>query len=327
MPRPVLVVGLSGRNPDTGWNTILDGRSIVARTRSIAEQTTPPGWAIAHAYDELFDQEQLAGIEKIIGEDIVRCSGSTDIAYLVPGPGWIADATVFALSEMIRIEIAPPGQIGSHPPHAQVTDALVFAQAQERAPFDSGSQPLDATVPSVIYNWHGTRVTELASARLDAVYGTKSIPPADRFGSLVLPARDALDAPPSFAALEYITARLRQPDGCPWDRKQTHASMLDDFASEVAEYAEAVRDEDWPHAAEELGDVLLNILMQAQIGAEADHFRVEDVLTSINAKLVRRHPHVFAGVEANSPEEVLAVWNRVKQQEKKSKSSDSVPIP
>jgi tetrapyrrole methylase family protein/MazG family protein len=134
-------------------------------------------------------------------------------------------------------------------------------------------------------------------------------------------ARDPLDASASFSALEYITARLRQPDGCPWDREQTHESLLDDFASEVDEYAEAVRAGDWPHAAEELGDVLLNVMMQAQVGAEAGHFTIEDVLASINAKLVRRHPHVFAGVKAASPEDVLAVWNSVKQQEKTAKAT------
>ncbi|MDQ3548595.1 MAG: hypothetical protein M3439_07215 [Chloroflexota bacterium] len=323
MPRPVLVVGLSGRNPDAGWNALLDGRTIVARTRWIAQESTPPRWTVAHSYDELFEQEQLAGIENIIADDIVRRSDSTDIAYLVPGPGWIGDATVSALSELTSIEIVSPGQIGAHPAHAQVSDALLLAQAQERAPFDSGSQPLDATVPSVIYNWHATRVTELARARLGAVYGVTHLPVPDQFGTLVVPARDVLDGPPSFAALKSITARLRQPDGCPWDRKQTHDSLLDDFASEVAEYAEAVRAGVWPHAAEELGDVLLNILMQTQIGTEADHFRIEDVLTSINAKLVRRHPHVFAGVEANSPEEVHAVWSRVKQQEKASRTTSA----
>lgn len=316
MPQPILVVGLLGRSPDTDWEALLDGRTLVARCHALAEQMTPPGWTILHSYDAFFDQRSLAEIESAIAADIVERANSTDIAYLVPGPGWIGDATVVALGDLTSVEFTSVGLKRSMPAHAQVTDALLLAQAQECAPFDSGSQPLDATVPSLIYNWHGSRVIDLASARLRAVYGTTDLPAADRFGTLQMPARDALDGPPSFAALAYITARLRQPDGCPWDREQTHESMLADFASEVAEYSEAVRSGNWQHAAEELGDVLLNILMQTQIGTEARHFRIEDVLTSINAKLVRRHPHVFAGVEASTPEDVLAVWNRVKQMEK-----------
>ncbi len=122
-------------------------------------------------------------------------------------------------------------------------------------------------------------------------------------------------------------ARLRRDDGCPWDREQTHESLLQDFASEVEEYAEAVRSADWSDAAEELGDVLVNVLMQAQIGTEAGHFSIEDVLTSINAKLVRRHPHVFAGVEAHSPEDVLAVWNSVKSRRRLRGPPEPKPDP
>ena len=320
MPRPILVVGLLGRAPDSDWHALLDGRTLIARTRAVAEMTVPVQWTVARDYDDTFEQQTLAGIETTIAADIARRSASVDIAYLVPGPGWIGDATVAALSQRTKVEIAPSGANRWLPAQVQVVDALLLAQAQERAPFDSGSQPLEATVPSAIYNWHGRRVIELASARLSVIYGTGRLPVDDRSGALLLPARDALDAPPSFAALEYITARLRQPDGCPWDREQTHESLLADFASEVSEYVEAVRARNWSHATEELGDVLLNILMQTQIGAEIGHFRIEDVLASINAKLVRRHPHVFAGVEANSPEDVLAVWNSVKQQEKASRS-------
>jgi NTP pyrophosphatase (non-canonical NTP hydrolase) len=240
----------------------------------------------------------------------------------VPGTGWIGDATVATIDKLTSVKIAVPGVVGALPAHIQVTDALSIAQAQEHAPFDAGSLPLDATVPGVVFNWHGQRVVDLATTRLMTVYGDPRLPDPNRFGTVHVPARDALASPPSFAALASITARLRRPDGCPWDREQTHESLLADFASEVEEYAEAVRSGNWLHAAEELGDVLLNILMQTQIGTEEDHFKLEDVLTSINAKLVRRHPHVFAGVEATSPEDVLAVWNSVKQAERRIQSSD-----
>jgi NTP pyrophosphatase (non-canonical NTP hydrolase) len=304
---------------------LLDGRMILARSGAIAARVLPAGRSIAHAFNDLFEQQQLAGIESRIAEDIARRAETDDIAYVVPGLGWIGDATVSELTELASLTFADSSLGLSLPAHTQVTDALTLAQAQQRTPFDAGSHPLDATVPTVVLNWHGQRIIDLASIRLRTIYGETSLPNSGHSGVLRMPARDQLDAPPSFAALEYITARLRQPDGCPWDREQTHESLLEDFASEVEEYAEAVRSGDWQHAAEELGDVLLNVMMQSQIGVEAGHFSIEDVLTSINAKLVRRHPHVFGAVEATSPEEVLAVWNSVKQQEKSSKvtSQDS----
>lgn len=321
MTRPILVVGAVGRAPDSDWDALLDGRTILARSEAIAARTLPADRSIAHAYDDLFEREYLTGIASIVAEDIAHRSKTDDIAYVVPGFGWIGDATVARLSAITSVTFTAPIVGESLPAHAQVIDALTLAQAQEQAPFDAGSQPLNATVPAVVLNWHGKRVIDLASTRLRSIYGESSLPSVDHAGMLRMPARDALDTPPSFSALEYITARLRQPDGCPWDREQTHESLLEDFASEVEEYAEAVRSGDWSHAAEELGDILLNVVMQAQIGAETNHFSIEDVLTHINAKLVRRHPHVFAGVEANSPDEVLAVWNSVKQQEKASKAT------
>lgn len=313
----ILVVGLHGRGADTEWARLLKGRTVFARSRAIAERVAQVPCSIEHAYDDLFEQ-QLAGVQDTIADDLARRSGQRDIAYLVPGPAWVGDATVAALRERTSVEISATVHELAFPAHVQVTDALLLAQAQERAPFDAGSTPLDANVPSVICNWHGNRVIEQASRRLRTIYGGSALPKEDQTGTITVDAREPLDGPASFSALMYITARLRRPDGCPWDREQTHESMLDDFASEVAEYAEAVRAGDWQHAAEELGDVLLNVMMQAQIGLEAGHFTIEDVLAGINAKLVRRHPHVFAGVEASTPDDVLAVWNAVKQQERAS---------
>lgn len=320
MAGSILVVGLAARGPATDWASLFDDRTIVARTRSHVERIVPSGWDVTHAFDDLFDG-QLAGIEAKIADAILCRAGDGDLAYVVPGPGWIGDATVSALAEMAAVEIAPATLSAPVPARAQVVDALLLAQAQERAPFDSGLMPLDATLPTVSFNWHGDRVIDLAARRLRTVYGIGQLTDADPHGSLVVQARDPLDGPPAFSALEYITARLRRPDGCPWDREQTHESMLDDFASEVDEFAEAVRAGDWRHAAEELGDVLLNVLMQARIGTEMGHFTIEETLAGINAKLVRRHPHVFADVQASTPDDVLVVWNRVKQSERMSASN------
>jgi NTP pyrophosphatase (non-canonical NTP hydrolase) len=317
MPRPILVVGLAGRTTGTDLEHLLAGRNVLARCRAAVAGVWPQ---VDHAYDAELERESIVGIETMIAADIASRADGANVALLSPGIAFAGDAIVAALAEIAPVEFAIRFS-SPLPPHVQIIDALTLAQAQEQEPFDAGISPLEATVPSIICNWHGMRVTDLAAERIRKAYGIDDIPASDENGMLVIPAVHSLDGPPSFAALAQITARLRRPDGCPWDRKQTHTSMLDDFASEVEEFRQAVGAEDWSNAAEELGDVMLNVLMQAQIGVEAGHFGIEDVLAGINAKLVRRHPHVFGDVEANSPEDVLAVWNSVKQQERAGKAA------
>src|SRR5579859_3807060 len=96
-----------------------------------------------------------------------------------------------------------------------------------------------------------------------------------------------------------IMARLRGPDGCPWDREQTFATIRKYTLEETYEVLDAIEREDWAHLADELGDLLLQVLFYAQIGHEAGHFAVTDVLEHLNRKLIRRHPHVF-GAEASA---------------------------
>jgi ATP diphosphatase len=96
-----------------------------------------------------------------------------------------------------------------------------------------------------------------------------------------------------------IMARLRGPDGCPWDREQSFATIRKYTLEETYEVLDAIEREDWPHLAEELGDLLLQVLFYAQMGDEAGHFSISDVLAHLNRKLIRRHPHVF-GAEASA---------------------------
>ena len=126
--------------------------------------------------------------------------------------------------------------------------------------------------------------------------------------------------------------RLRQPDGCPWDREQTHESMASHLIEEAFEASEASHEAGVPRLAEELGDVLEQVLLNAQIADDEGLFDIDDVCRELNEKLVRRHPHVFAddGVSATTADEVLGVWNLVKQQERADSGElgllDSVPV-
>jgi MazG family protein len=116
-----------------------------------------------------------------------------------------------------------------------------------------------------------------------------------------------------------IMARLRAPDGCPWDRKQTHASILNNLIEEAYEFIDAVENGDTANMKEELGDVLLQVVFQAQMAKEAGAFDFSDVVEVISDKLVRRHPHVFGEAVAEDPEAVQKQWDEIKRQEKSGK--------
>ncbi|HCR37210.1 MAG TPA: MazG family protein, partial [Opitutae bacterium] len=97
-------------------------------------------------------------------------------------------------------------------------------------------------------------------------------------------------------SLRNTVARLRAPDGCIWDREQTHQSIRDCLVEECAELLDAIDREDYPHMREELGDMLLQVFFHAQIAEEAGRFTIEDIAKEIDDKLIRRHPHIFGDV-------------------------------
>ena len=125
-----------------------------------------------------------------------------------------------------------------------------------------------------------------------------------------------------FDALREIIARLRAPDGCPWDRKQTHASLRESFLQECYEVLESLDEGNARKLREELGDLLLHIVLQAQIADEAGEFKIDDVIKDINEKLIFRHPHVFSTAQVKNAEEVLHNWQELKQTEKVQKGKN-----
>ena len=123
----------------------------------------------------------------------------------------------------------------------------------------------------------------------------------------------------SFADLVAVMARLRSPTGCPWDRVQTHETLLKYLKEEAEEVRKAVAKKDWENLEEELGDVLLQVLFHSQLASERGEFNIHDVLTTLRDKLVRRHPHVFGKgpKEALTAEDVKRRWKAMKAEEKK----------
>ncbi|MGE5620861.1 MAG: nucleoside triphosphate pyrophosphohydrolase [Sphingomonadaceae bacterium] len=144
-------------------------------------------------------------------------------------------------------------------------------------------------------------------------------PEVDHLTALFVPASTPDRALGSFDSFVRIVARLRAPDGCPWDRQQTHESLKPYVVEEAYEVVEAIDKGDPATLSEELGDLLLQVLLHAQIADEAGDFDVTDVIGAIAAKMVRRHPHVFGEVSVSGAQEVLANWEAIKRAERGKK--------
>ncbi|MCD4796286.1 MAG: nucleoside triphosphate pyrophosphohydrolase [Candidatus Cloacimonetes bacterium] len=128
-----------------------------------------------------------------------------------------------------------------------------------------------------------------------------------------------------FDRLMEIIEKLRDPQkGCPWDVKQTHESLIPNFIEELYESIEAIEKKDFEHLSEELGDLMLHIIMQVQMAKEEKKFVMDDVLKKINDKLIRRHPHVFGDGEAKDANGVKMNWERIKFEEKKQSRTSAI---
>ncbi|KPV58100.1 hypothetical protein QJ48_18530 [Paenibacillus sp. A3] len=167
------------------------------------------------------------------------------------------------------------------------------------------------------------RVREVPLYELDRVEG---------YGNLSLvwvPRTDREDVRSrTFTRLHEIVAILRSPEGCPWDREQTHQSLRKNLIEEAYEVLETIDEDDPDHMREELGDLLLQIMLHSQIEAEDGMFTVFDVIRELNEKLVRRHPHVFGTAQAEDAEEALGNWQQIKEEEKRKKgiNPDEQPL-
>ena len=124
----------------------------------------------------------------------------------------------------------------------------------------------------------------------------------------------------SFNELKRVFDALNGPGGCPWDKKQTHKSLLADLREEVGEYIAAVKSGNTAHMREEIGDILLHVMFSAQIAKTKNLFTIDDVIDELVRKLKRRHPHVFGTAKVRSAKEVIANWHKIKRQEKREKA-------
>jgi tetrapyrrole methylase family protein/MazG family protein len=161
------------------------------------------------------------------------------------------------------------------------------------------------------------------TVRTFALYELDRQDDLDHLATVYLP---PLSAAGSLSTYQDVVARLRAPDGCPWDREQTHQTLRTHLLEETYEVLEALDADDIDKLREELGDLLVQIFLHAQIATENGDFRMVESVQVAVAKLVRRHPHVFGGDKVESPEEVLRAWEQIKRAEKAEKGDQFVSM-
>ncbi len=249
----------------------------------------------------------------------------------------VIDATVLAEYSEVRDEPAAGDEDGR-----RYTAAKVWAR-----------RPVDPTVPAIIGQLHSRTVASAVKLALLEVYpdhhevvlvrwagipGKEEKRPMklyqidrqkdiDHLTSLYLPPIDVEEDLASMAGLRHIIYRLRAPGGCPWDRKQSHDSLKPYLIEEAYEVLEALDLGDPDKLREELGDLLLQIVLHSQMATESGDFSMEDVFRGINAKLIRRHPHVFGDRTVADASEVLRNWEQIKREEKGEGSSTIESVP
>ncbi len=183
----------------------------------------------------------------------------------------------------------------------------------------AGRRPLD--VLRRLYPGHAT-VARLGDPAAGSV-ALDALTAADLERPLYVPPIAAEDAAAGPWAMPYISDRLRRPDGCPWDREQTHASLRKHLLEEAYEVYDALERGPTPELAGELGDLLLQVVLHAQLAAEAGVFDLADVQAALARKIVRRHPHVFGGAVARTAGDVNRQWERIKADERQEAAGTS----
>jgi len=350
MTSGILLLGLGPGSPDLltrqAWQTLQEAKEIYLRTcQHPTVAGFPPGLQV-HSFDALYQNSQTFEevYETIIQEVLCLGARPQGVIYAVPGHPFVAEATCPEIARRARAQGLPVQVIeglsfleptftalGVDPlPHTALVDALLLSAAHAPA-FPPDAPALIAQIhsagvasdvkltlmenypdehPVMLVHAAGTPECQVEHLRL---YEIDRGPHIGLLTTLYLP---PLPTGTSFEAFHNIIAHLRAPDGCPWDRKQTHQSLRPYLLEETYETLDALDAENPQAICEELGDLLLQIVLHAQVANEAGDFNMPAILQHIHDKIVRRHPHVFGDVEVDGVGRVLENWERIKAAER-----------
>lgn len=328
------------------WDVLSAASEVWLRTARHPTVAGLPTSLTLQSFDSLYEAgHDVELVYAAIVERLLQLGTRPEgVVYAVPGHPLVGETTVAALLGrageaglpvrlVAGLSFIEPvlAALGQDPLSGLfVTDALDVAGRHQ--------PPFHPDAPALIAQLHSTALASDVKLTLMAQYPDEhpvvlvhaaGTPAAER-ESLPLYAIDrssriahltCLFVPPlprasAFESFQDLIARLRAPDGCPWDREQTHASLQAHLLEESYEVLGAIDSADPNALREELGDLMLQIVLQSQIAVEAGEFRLADVLGDIHAKIVRRHPHVFADVQVKGVEDVLKNWQTLKAHER-----------
>ncbi len=323
------------------WRVLEASAEVYVRTRHHPAVAGLPPQLVIHSFDDLYQQsESFEEVYRQITERILALGRQPGgVVYAVPGHPYVAEATCPEIARRARLEGIPVriieglsfveptlSLLGVDPfPQTALVDALELA-ASHVPPFPPSAPALIAqlysreiasevklclmsvypdTHPVTLVHAAGTRQASLQSLALYEIDRSREV---GQLTSLYVP---ALSKAASFEAFQEIIAHLRAPNGCPWDREQTHQSLRSHLLEETYEALAALDADDPAAMREEFGDLLLQIVLHAQIASEFGEFSMAEVLENIHAKIVHRHPHVFGDLNLKDVAGVLQNWEKL----------------
>jgi tetrapyrrole methylase family protein/MazG family protein len=361
----ITLLGLGPGNPNQltreAWDVLSSAEEVWLRTRQHPTVAALPASVVLHSFDELyedgdsFDQVYAAIVEKVL-ELGRRPQG---VIYAVPGHPFVAETTCPQIARLAQDEGLVPriieglsfleptlSALGLDPyPRLTLFDAMELSTAHIPAfPPDAPvliaqiysrlvASEVKMTLNAVYPDGHPVRLVHAAGTKDELVEELRlyEIDRSEHIGLLTSLYVPPLGEGTSFEAFQEIVAHLRAPDGCPWDREQTHASLRTHLMEEAYETLDAIDSGNFKAMQEEFGDLLLQIVLHSQIASEEGEFNVNTVIKGIYDKIVRRHPHVFGEVQLEGVKGVLQNWEKLKEKERSEKKEergllDGVPL-
>lgn len=354
----ITLLGLGPGNPDQltreGWDVLSSAKEVWLRTRQHPTVASLPDSLELHSFDDLYANGETFDqvYESIVAKVLELGRRPEGVIYAVPGHPFVAETTCPQIARLARDEglevriidglsfLEPTFSVLGLDPYPRLTlfDAMelstahvpafppeipvLVAQLYSRLVASEVKMTLNAIYPDE----HSVKLVHAAGTKDEVVEDIKlyEIDRSERIGLLTSLYIPPLGEGTSFEAFQEIVAHLRAPDGCPWDREQTHESLRTHLLEESYEALEAIDQGNFASMQEEFGDLLLQIVLHSQIGTEEGEFNVNQVIRGIYDKIIRRHPHVFGDVDLDGVQGVLQNWERLKEAERKENGQEKV---